>query len=77
MRRMRLVLGASLTCLVLLGAFSTTSVSSSGGNDCKDRCNDRYKIAKDACKAIPLKHARKICEDSAKSAKNECKRRCR
>jgi len=77
MRRMRLILGASLTGLMLLGAFTTTSVSSGAGNDCKNRCNDHYKVAKDACKAIPLKSARKVCEDSAKSAKNECKRRCR
>src|ERR1044072_685832 len=77
MKRIRLVLGAILPCLVLLGGFSTASVSSSGRNNCKDRCNDHYKIAKDACKAIPLNRARKVCEDSAKSAKNECKRRCR
>ena len=77
MKRIRLVLGASLTLLVLLGAFSTTSVSSGGANNCTDRCKDNYKLAKDACKAIPVKQARKICEDAAKSARNECKRECR
>jgi hypothetical protein len=77
MKKIRLILGASLPCLVLLGAFSTTSVSSGGGNHCTDRCADRYKIRKDTCKAIPYKPARKICEDAAKSAKNECKRSCR
>jgi hypothetical protein len=77
MRRVRLVFGASLSVLVLLGAFSTTSVSSGGGNHCTDRCADTYKIRKDACKAIPIKQARKVCEDAAKAAKNECKRSCR
>ena len=77
MKSLRLILGASLTVLVLLGGFSTTSLSSAGGNDCKDRCADEYRVSKDTCKAIPYKPARKICEDAAKSARNECRRRCR
>ena len=77
MKRARLIMGASLMLLVLLGGFSTTGLSSSRGSHCTDRCADRYKIRKDTCKAIPYKPGRKICEDAAKSAKNECKRSCR
>ena len=77
MKRVRLILGAGLAGLVLLGSFSTTSFSSGAGNDCKNRCADEYKISKDTCKAIPYKPARKICEDAAKAARNECRVRCR
>jgi hypothetical protein len=77
MKRARLILGASLMLLVLLGGFSTTGLSSSRGSHCTDRCADRYKVRKEACKVIPLKHARKTCEEAAKAAKNECKRNCR
>jgi len=48
-----------------------------GGNRCKDRCNDTYKVEKNLCKSIPLKHERHTCEDAAKRAKNNCKHRCR
>jgi hypothetical protein len=77
MKRLRVILGAGLTSLVLLGASSTTSVSLGGGNVCTDRCAERFKLAKDACKAIPVKQARKLCEDAAKAGKNDCKRDCR
>ena len=52
-------------------------VSAGGGNRCTDHCADRYKVAKDACKLIPFKNERKICERRAKEAKNDCKHRCR
>ena len=54
-----------------------SSVSAGGGNRCSDHCADRYKVEKDACKIIPLKTERKICERRAKEAKNDCKHRCR
>jgi len=52
-------------------------VSAGGGNRCTDHCADNYKIAKQACKLIPFKTERKICERRAKEAKNDCKHRCR
>ena len=48
-----------------------------GGNRCTDHCADRYKVAKDACRLIPFKTERKICERRAKENKNDCKHRCR
>jgi hypothetical protein len=54
-----------------------SAVTAGGGNNCKDRCNDRYKVEKQACKAIPLKTERKICERRAKEAKDNCKHVCR
>lgn len=55
-----------------------SSVSAGGGsNRCKDHCNDAYRIKKDACKLIPLKTERKICERRAKEVKNDCKHNCR
>ena len=77
MKGTRLLLRSLLVLLICLGGFSAVSPASAAGNRCKDRCNDRYKIRKDGCKAIPYKHARHACEDAAKQAKNECKHRCR
>jgi hypothetical protein len=54
-----------------------SSVSAGGGNRCSDHCADRFKVQKDACKLIPLKTERKICERRAKEAKDDCKHRCR
>lgn len=77
-RRTRL---ASLIVSVLIFVsglwVSGSVVTAGGGNRCSDRCADRYKLRKDTCKAIPLKSARRICEDAAKQAKKECKRSCR
>ena len=67
------VLSFVVTGVMLLGASQT----SEAGNRCTDHCADRYKIAKDACKLIPFKNERKICERRAKEAKNDCKHRCR
>jgi hypothetical protein len=75
----RLLSPAVLVALLSFGlGLSLGSVSArGGGNRCKDRCNDVYRLRKDACKAIPLKHERHQCEKSAKQARNECKHRCR
>ena len=75
-RRAR-VLPWSLTFILCLGTFAAFSPAALGGNRCKDRCNDVYKMEKNACKAIPLKHERHSCEKAAKRAKDNCKHRCR
>lgn len=54
-----------------------SAVSAGGGNRCSDHCADRYKVEKDACKIIPFKNERKICERRAKEKKDDCKHRCR
>jgi len=51
-------------------------VSAGGGNRCTDHCADRYKVQKDACKIIPFKNERKICERRAKESKEDCKHHC-
>jgi len=56
---------------------SGSVVTAGGGNRCSDHCADRYKVAKDACRLIPLKTERKICERRAKEAKSDCKHMCR
>ena len=77
MKRTKLILSSFLLFLVLLGGFSAVNSASGGGNRCTDRCADRYRIEKDACKSIPFKHERHLCEDVAKRKKKECKHRCR
>ena len=68
-------LGLSLVvCSVMLVGASTTSEA---GNRCTDHCADIYRVKKDACKLIPFKNERKICERRAKEAKEDCKHRCR
>lgn len=56
---------------------SGSVVTAGGGNRCTDHCADIYKVKKDACKLIPFKNERKICERRAKEAKEDCKHRCR
>ncbi len=68
-----LVLSTIVASVMLVGAITT----SEAGNRCTDHCADRYKVAKDACRLIPFKNERKICERRAKEAKNDCKHRCR
>ena len=64
--------------LFLAGLWlSTGSISAAGGNRCTDHCADVYKIKRDACRLIPLKTERHICERRAKEAKNDCKHKCR
>jgi hypothetical protein len=73
----RIILRMSLVILVCLGTSAAISPTSAAGNHCTDRCAERYRYRKDACKAIPYKRGRQRCEDAAKRAKEECKRRCR
>lgn len=77
MKATMVVLRLSLGLIVCLGTFSAMSSVSVARNRCKDRCNDVYRVRRDVCRAIPLKHERKSCEKSAKRAKDDCKRRCR
>jgi hypothetical protein len=62
--------------ILCLGTFVAGSSSSVAGNHCKDHCNDTYRLRKDFCHAIPLKHERKSCENAAKHAKDNCKHHC-
>lgn len=72
------VLLSSLGLALAVGSTSLSSESlAAGGNRCTDRCADRYKIRRDACRMIPFKTERKICERRAKEAKEDCKHRCR
>jgi len=78
MKRMRLIVSSSLLLLVVfVGSSGRTFAVRGGGNRCTDRCADVYRLKKDACRLIPLKHERKICERRAKEAKNDCKHKCR
>ena len=83
MKRINLIVRSTLLLGVLGMALvaGSTSLSSeslaAGGNRCTDHCADRYKVRRDACRLIPLKTERKICERRAKEAKEDCKRRCR
>ena len=76
MKRVRLAVSSSLLLLVLFVAAPGIYGVHPGGSRCSDRCADRYRVKKDACELIPLKHERKICERRAKEAKNDCKHRC-
>jgi hypothetical protein len=76
--KIRIVLGVAMFLLFCAGLWMTGSqVSAGGGNRCTDHCADIYKVKKDACKLIPFKTERKICERRAKEAKDDCKHRCR
>lgn len=75
-------MAAYILRIVLLGfllvlCLSVGFISVAGGNRCTDHCADAYKVKKDACKLIPFKTERRICERRAKEAKNDCKHRCR
>lgn len=77
MKRTRVFLRLSLAFLLFLGTFAALSQASVASNRCKDRCNEVYRLRKDVCRVIPLKHERKSCEKAAKRAKDDCKHRCR
>ena len=77
MKPTTVILRLSLAFIFCLGTFAAISPASAEPNRCKDRCNETYRLRKDVCRAIPLKHERKSCEKAAKRAKDECKRRCR
>jgi hypothetical protein len=71
------ILKLSVALLLLLGTFASVGAAPVPSNRCKDRCNDAYQLRRDLCRAIPLKHERKTCENAAKRAKDNCKHRCR
>lgn len=72
------VLLGSLGLALVVGSTSLSSESlAAGANRCTDRCADRYKVRRDACRLIPFKTERKICERRAKEAKSDCKHSCR
>jgi hypothetical protein len=72
-----MILRLSVALLLLLAAFASAGAAPVPSNRCKDRCNDAYQLRRDLCRAIPLKHERKTCENAAKRAKDNCKHRCR
>ena len=77
MKQVRVFVTSSLLLFTLVAVLpSITFAVRHGGNRCTDRCADVYRVKKDACELIPLKHERKICERRAKEAKNDCKHRC-
>jgi hypothetical protein len=63
--------------ILLLGSSAFINAAAVPSNRCKDRCNDAYRVKKDLCRAIPLKHERKSCEKAAKHSKDNCKHSCR
>ena len=73
----RFLLGAAVLLFVAALWTSGPTVTAGGGNRCTDHCADIYKVKKDACRLIPFKTERKICERRAKEAKKDCKNRCR
>ena len=77
MKRASVVLRLGLMLLVCLGVCSAVSTASGGGNRCTDHCADIYKVKRDACRLIPFKTERHICERRAKEAKKDCKHRGR
>ena len=72
-----LLLGIFVIAMLAGPASIAPESLAAGGNRCTDHCADRYKIAKDGCRAIPFKTERKICERRAKEVKEDCKHRCR
>jgi hypothetical protein len=77
MKSRRMIKPLALSAIVLGVMFLGAGATSEAGNRCTDRCADVYKVRKDACRLIPFKTERKICERRAKEAKNDCKHRCR
>ena len=77
--KIRLVSGLAVSLVVASAIWMSGSVATAGGggNRCTDHCADIYKVKKDACRLIPFKTERKICERRAKESKNDCKHRCR
>jgi hypothetical protein len=77
MKSVKFIKRLSLAVMVCAMMFLATGQTSEAANRCTDRCADRYRYRKDACKSIPFKRERHRCQDAAKRAKEECKRRCR
>lgn len=78
MKQVKSIVSSSVLLLVLLLGLSVPGFAARrhGGSRCTDHCADTYRVKKDACDLIPLKHERKICERRAKEAKKDCKHRC-
>jgi len=77
MKQVKSIVSSSVLVLVLILGLSVPALARRhGGSRCTDHCADRYRVKKDACDLIPLKHERKICERRAKEEKNDCKHRC-
>ena len=77
MKKVRRTVSSSLLLLCLFVGLSVPALGARhGASRCTDRCADNYRIKKDACDLIPLKHERKICERRAKESKNDCKHTC-
>jgi hypothetical protein len=72
----RIIKALSLSLIAGTLIFLGSGTTSEAGNRCTDHCADRYKVEKDACKLIPLKTERKICERRWKEVKDDCKHRC-
>ncbi len=68
MKAVKIIKGVTLSFLVCAVMFLGAASTSEAGNRCTDRCADVYRVKKDACKLIPLKHERRICERRAKEA---------
>ena len=77
MRTILIIRGLALSLVVGAVMLLGTGTTSEAGNRCTDHCADIYKVRRDACKLIPLKTERKICERRLKEAKEDCKHRCR
>jgi hypothetical protein len=73
----RIIKALSLSLIVGAVMFSGVGATSEADNRCTDHCADRYQVQKDACKIIPFKNERKICERRAKEVKDDCKHRCK
>ena len=69
----------SVSPVLIAGVFMFAAATGplAAGDRCTDHCADIYKVEKDACKLIPLKTERQICERRAKEMKDDCKHRCR
>lgn len=78
MKRSNFCLSLIAALLICFGAFVTSSTASGAprANRCKDRCNDVYRRRKDECRSL-RRWEKRQCEDRAKSAHDECRRRCR
>jgi hypothetical protein len=72
----KIIKALSLSLIAGIIIFLGSGATSEAGNRCSDHCADRYKVEKDACKLIPLKGERKICERRLKEMKKDCKHRC-
>ena len=76
MKQIGRIVSSGVFLVLLITLPVTTDAARSRKSRCTDRCADSYHVKKDACRMIPFKTERKICERRAKEAKNNCKHRC-